>query len=76
MNMFQWLLMFVPLVLFITVLGPMWLRMHYQHKSRLGQNERQQLLQLLSSLDTLDQRINTLETLVQAPEADSGRRQK
>ncbi len=74
MNVFQWLLIFVPLIIFMTVLAPMWIRMHYQHKQRLGGDERQQLLKLLKALDSFDQRLTTLETLVGDSEAESGRR--
>lgn len=64
MNVFQWLLLFVPLVLFLTVFGPLWLKMHYQHKSSLTSVDRQKLQQLLNSLNRFDERLATLESLI------------
>lgn len=62
--------LFVPTILFITVVMPIWIVMHYRskHASQRGldDHQRQQLDDLLSSIDQLTDRIDTLEAILDA----------
>ena len=62
--------LFVPTILFITVVMPIWIIMHYRSKNTsqrgLDDNQRQELDDLLSSIDQLTDRIDTLEAILDA----------
>jgi len=62
--------MFVPTILFMVVVAPIWLSMHYRSVSRssrsLGENDRQTIEHMLETVDKLTQRIATLESILDA----------
>jgi phage shock protein B len=59
---------FVPTVIFLTVVVPMWLVLHYWTRARLNKgmsaDERQELEQALALAERLEQRVQTLETIL------------
>lgn len=66
MHFFEFL--FVPTILFMVVVMPIWITLHYRYKSRLvgglSDDEQQQLDELLRTVDTLVGRIDTLESIL------------
>lgn len=60
--------LFVPTILFIVIVMPIWIIMHYRSKGAsqngLQDNEREQLDDLLASIDQLTDRIGTLEQIL------------
>ncbi|MEH6578287.1 MAG: envelope stress response membrane protein PspB [Amphritea sp.] len=61
---------FVPTVAFISVVLPLWLVLHYWSKSRmskgLSEQELDTLSQALAQAEKLEQRVRTLETILDA----------
>lgn len=61
-------IMLVPMILFLTVVLPTWLRLHYKEKARQGRElskeEWADLEQTLQSAEKLEQRIATLERIL------------
>lgn len=61
-------IMFVPLIVFLTVVVPMWLRLHYREKGRQGKelsaDEWSELELTLKSAEELEQRVATLERIL------------
>lgn len=72
MEFFQF--MFVPTILFMVVVAPIWISMHYRsvNKSSRGLNEedREALESMLVTVDKLTERIATLETLLDEDHVD------
>lgn len=62
--------MFVPTILFMVVVAPIWLSMHYRsvsHSSRsLGEKDRETIEHMLETVDKLTERIGTLESILDA----------
>ncbi len=62
--------MFVPAILFMVVVAPIWLSMHYRsvsHSSRsLGDKDRETIEHMLETVDKLTERIGTLESILDA----------
>lgn len=62
--------LFVPTVLFLTIVAPIWIIMHYVFKGKsskgISEDERAQLEQMLALFDKLDERIHTLEEILEA----------
>ncbi|PML12421.1 envelope stress response membrane protein PspB [Vibrio breoganii] len=60
----------VPLSVFLILVAPLWLILHYRSKRKLGQglsgDEREQLQQLSSKAVQMKQRIETLEKILDA----------
>lgn len=60
--------LFVPTILFMVVVMPIWLTMHYRHKGRLNsgltQEDQAMLDDLLRTLDTLTDRVDALESIL------------
>lgn len=60
--------MVVPTVLFMVVVMPIWLVMHYRYKSKnagaLGENDQAALDDVLRSLDSLAERLEALESIL------------
>jgi phage shock protein B len=60
----------VPLIIFMVIVAPLWLVLHYRgkrHSERgLSQEEFQQLQSLSAKADSLQQRITTLERILDA----------
>lgn len=60
--------MFVPMILFMVIVAPIWITLHYRSLNRssrsLNDDERETLEQMLVTVDHLSQRITTLESLL------------
>lgn len=60
--------MFVPMILFMVVVAPVWIALHYKSVNRssrsLNEDERESLEQMLAVVDQLTDRIATLESLL------------
>lgn len=60
--------MFVPTILFLTIVAPLWIIMHYRSKNRSGQGlkeeDRQTIEEMLETIDAMAERINTLEAIL------------
>jgi len=61
-------ILFVPLILFIIIVAPLWLTLHYRYKNRmavgLGEKEHASIDGMLDKLDKLSDRIETLEKIL------------
>lgn len=68
----------VPGVLFLIFVAPLWIIMHYRSKGRsqgmLTANERAELERLASSAEDMRERIETLESILDAETPDWRRR--
>ena len=66
--------MFVPTILFLTVVAPIWLTMHYRSVNRssrgLKTEDRETVEQMLETVDKLTDRIHTLESILDAEHPD------
>lgn len=69
-----WSFLFVPTILFLTVLGPIWVVMHYTTKRKeaktLLAEEEEALDRLLDSADKMEQRLDALEKILDAEDAN------
>mgnify|MGYP001824461314 CR=1 FL=1 len=69
-----WKFMFVPTILFMVVVAPMWITMHYRSVSRssrsLTQEDRESIEHMLETVDKLTERIGTLESILDADHPD------
>ena len=65
-----WNFLFVPTILFMVVVAPLWILMHYRSVNRssrgLSSEDRQSVERMLETVDTLSERIATLESLLDA----------
>ncbi|MBV2128066.1 MULTISPECIES: envelope stress response membrane protein PspB [Arsukibacterium] len=63
-------LIFVPLILFMIFVAPLWVIMHYRSKSKMQQGltdvELQQLNNLAARAEKMAERIHTLEAILDA----------
>ncbi|MEM9255428.1 MAG: envelope stress response membrane protein PspB [Pseudomonadota bacterium] len=63
-----WKFMFVPTILFLTIVAPIWITMHYRSVNRssrsLTQEDRQSIEHMLATVDKLTDRIGTLEAIL------------
>ena len=61
-------LFFVPTIIFLTIVMPIWLRLHYKTKSQmqrgLSDEDRQVLDEALGMVDKLEDRLRTLERIL------------
>ena len=61
-------MMFVPMVLFMVIVAPTWIVMHYRSINRssrsLNEEDREALDQMLATVDTLSERIVSLESIL------------
>ena len=68
----------VPAVLFLIFVAPLWIIMHYRSKRRsegmLTEDERTELEQLASAAEAMRERIETLESILDAETPDWRRR--
>jgi len=66
--------MFVPTILFLVVVVPIWLSMHYSSVKRssrgLKKEDRETVDHMLETVDKLTDRIATLETLLDSDHPD------
>lgn len=69
-----WQFLFVPTILFLTVLGPIWVVMHYTTKRKeaktLLAEEEEALDRLLDTADKMEQRLDALEKILDAEDAN------
>jgi phage shock protein B len=67
-------LLFVPVILFVVVVAPIWILAHYMtrwRQTRMMSSEDEKLLaELWTSVDRMESRINTLERILDAEVAD------
>ena len=65
---------FIPAVVFLVIVAPIWLILHYWSQSRsnrgLCAEERHQLDEALALAEKLEQRIATLETILDVQQPD------
>lgn len=63
-----WKFMFVPTILFMTVVAPMWITMHYRSVNKssrsLSSDDRESIEHMLETVDKLTDRIGTLESIL------------
>ena len=68
MDLFQMLL--VPMILFMLIVAPTWIVMHYRSvnrsSSQLSEDERQALEEMLVAVDQMADRIESLESILDA----------
>ena len=68
MNPFE--ILFVPMVLFMVIVAPTWIVMHYRSvnrsSSQLSEDDRQALEQMLVAVDQMAGRIDSLESILDA----------
>ncbi|MFG0833376.1 MULTISPECIES: envelope stress response membrane protein PspB [Aeromonas] len=59
-----------PIIVFMVVVAPIWLVLHYRAKGRIGvglaDNEREQLQGLLQTADKMQERVGALESILDA----------
>ncbi|MCE0557600.1 MULTISPECIES: envelope stress response membrane protein PspB [unclassified Motilimonas] len=70
--------MVVPIIVFLVIVAPLWLILHYRSRKQLGEGlsvqETAQLNQLIERAEKLQQRVHTLESILDV-EAPSWRNQ-
>ncbi|MCB1679059.1 MAG: envelope stress response membrane protein PspB [Halioglobus sp.] len=63
-----WKFMFVPTILFMVIVAPMWITMHYRSVNRssrsLKREDREAIEHMLETVDKLTERIGTLESIL------------
>ena len=68
MNPFD--MLFVPMVLFMVIVAPTWIVMHYRSvnrsSSQLSEDDRQALEEMLVAVDQMADRIESLESILDA----------
>lgn len=69
-----WEFMFVPTILFLVIVAPIWIGMHYKSVNRssrsLNAEDRENVEQILESVDRLSARIEALESILDAEHQD------
>ncbi len=69
-----WKFMFVPTILFVVIVAPLWISMHYRSVSRssrsLSLEDRQSIEHMLETVDKLTDRIDALESILDADHHD------
>lgn len=67
-------ILFVPIILFVVVVAPIWIIAHYATRWRqtrmLSSEDEKLLAELWGSVDKMESRINTLERILDAEVAD------
>lgn len=70
-------LMMAPLIIFMVIVAPTWLVLHYRSKRQISQGLSEEELALLRDLsqraDRFGQRLETLERLMDAPVGGEGK---
>jgi phage shock protein B len=63
-----WKFMFVPTILFLVIVAPMWITMHYRSVNRaargLTREDRETVEHMLETVDKLTDRIDALESIL------------
>ena len=69
-----WEFMLAPTILFLVVVAPIWITMHYRSVSKssrsLNEEDRESIEHMLETVDALTQRIGTLESILDADHPD------
>ena len=69
-----WKFMFVPTILFLVIVAPMWLTMHYRSVNRasrgLTREDRDTVEHMLVTVDKLTDRIEALESILDADHSE------
>lgn len=69
-----WEILFVPTVLFMVIVAPIWIVMHYRSLNRssrsLTEEDRESIEHMLETVDKLTERIGTLESILDADHPD------
>lgn len=64
----------VPLIVFLTVVAPIWIIMHYRSVNRssrtLNEEDRETIDSMLATIDRLQDRIRALESLLDVNQPD------
>lgn len=72
MNPFE--MLFVPMILFMVIVAPTWIVMHYRSVNRSSQHlteeDRQALEDMLVAVDQLSERVESLESILEADHPD------
>jgi phage shock protein B len=67
-------LLFVPTILFMVIVAPIWIVFHYRSVNRssrsLNEEDRENVEQILVTVDRLTERIQTLESILDAEHQD------
>jgi len=67
-------MMFVPTILFLVIVAPIWIVMHYQSKNKAGtglaDEDRLVIDDMLKTADRLTDRIDALERILDADQPD------
>ncbi len=75
-----WKFMFVPTILFMVIVAPMWITMHYRSLNRssrsLSEEDRESIEQMLETVDKLSERIVALESILDADHPDWQQRKR
>jgi phage shock protein B len=65
---------FVPLIIFLTIVAPIWIVMHYRSINRssqsLNEDDRRTVDSMLATIDKLQDRIRALESLLDMNQSD------
>lgn len=68
------ILLIVPVIIFMLIVAPIWLVLHYRSKHKLNQglseSEALQFRELVDKADTLKQRVQTLERILDQEHPD------
>lgn len=66
--------LFVPTILFLTIVAPIWIVMHYSFKGKMTKGispeERDNLEYMLENIDELAERVETLESILNENNSD------
>lgn len=66
--------LFVPMIVFVTFVAPIWIIMHYRSVNRssqsLNEEERENIDSMLATIDKLQERIQALEALLDVDQPD------
>ena len=69
-----WKFMFVPTILFLVIVAPMWMTMHYRSVNRssrsLTREDRESIEHMLETVDKLTDRIGALESILDVEHKD------
>lgn len=67
-------LLFVPMILFMVIVAPIWIGMHYRSVNRssrsLNEEDRENVEAILVTVDRLTERIVTLESILDSEHRD------
>jgi len=69
-----WSYMFVPTILFMVLVAPLWISLHYRSVSRssrsLNEEDRRSIESMLETVDRLTERIGALESILREDHPD------